>query len=477
MRKEFPEYFTPTEQEFNTLWNESYFVFDTNVLLNVYRFSAPTRESFLTVLSSVKDRIWAPHRVAEEFLRNRAEVIIKQNSIYDEISDKTSKHIEKAKTDAKECIRHPLLDKTEIDNILDLAQTKLTELIESKKSQHPNLLESDPYVTQLVSLFENRIGPAYAATDGDDKKKAALDRITKRIPPGYMDSSKEEDKQIGDVLVWLQILDFAADKKKPVILVTDDRKEDWWYQVNGKTLGPRPELVKEFRSISGKSFYMYNSERFLEYSTNYIASISPEQDKVKAAAQEVRVLREQDSEQIERRKRMRLREHAQHSLAHSGMLRNFPHHSSDPKIVVDGVEARSEGEAMIALERAMFRELEELAEQHRRRVQEYRNSRDAKSGQLEKFASREYDERRQDIEAKFHQRRRDIVTYFRNFRSATEFEDGPRTNRILREIDRVIDQELVRDRDESSSFEEMRRRIDDRLIELGLLRRRDEEDL
>ena len=42
MRKLFSEYFRPTEVETKQLWAEAVFIFDTNVLLNLYRMSRET---------------------------------------------------------------------------------------------------------------------------------------------------------------------------------------------------------------------------------------------------------------------------------------------------------------------------------------------------------------------------------------------------------------------------------------------------
>jgi len=47
------------------------------------------------------------------------------------------------------------------------------------------------------------------------------------------------------------------------VLVTDDRKEDWWWISHGKTVGPRRELVEEMRSVAGVPFYMYRPESLL----------------------------------------------------------------------------------------------------------------------------------------------------------------------------------------------------------------------
>lgn len=51
----------------------------------------------------------------------------------------------------------------------------------------------------------------------------------------------------------------------PVILVTSERKKDWWEEISGKTIGPRPELLKEAREVSGQRILIYQTERFLEH--------------------------------------------------------------------------------------------------------------------------------------------------------------------------------------------------------------------
>lgn len=52
-------------------------------------------------------------------------------------------------------------------------------------------------------------------------------------------------------------------KKKPIIFVTDDNKEDWWLKENGETKRPRPELIKEFFDETGTRILIYNPEQFL----------------------------------------------------------------------------------------------------------------------------------------------------------------------------------------------------------------------
>lgn len=69
-----------------------------------------------------------------------------------------------------------------------------------------------------------------------------------RVPPGYADlKDKEGFNVFGDLVSWKQILEYAQSRSVNLIFLTDDQKEDWWLQVRGNTLGPRPELVEEFK--------------------------------------------------------------------------------------------------------------------------------------------------------------------------------------------------------------------------------------
>ena len=68
------------------------------------------------------------------------------------------------------------------------------------------------------------------------------------------------------MIVWKEIIAFSKHNSQDIIYVTGDQKEDWWHRVAGKTLGPRVELKKEFFVETGREFYMYNMENFLEQS-------------------------------------------------------------------------------------------------------------------------------------------------------------------------------------------------------------------
>lgn len=77
MKNNFSEFYCLTDDELKKLWDECIFIFDANVLLNLYRYSQKTSQKLLDVLynEKIKERIWIPHQFAFEYQKNRLEVI------------------------------------------------------------------------------------------------------------------------------------------------------------------------------------------------------------------------------------------------------------------------------------------------------------------------------------------------------------------------------------------------------------------
>ena len=65
-------------------------------------------------------------------------------------------------------------------------------------------------------------------------------------------------------MVWKQIIAKGKETSKPVIFISDDKKEDWWLEESGRTIGPRTELREEFIRETSTEFWMYRVDRFIE---------------------------------------------------------------------------------------------------------------------------------------------------------------------------------------------------------------------
>jgi hypothetical protein len=78
MKSIFAGYYRPTDKEFDELWKTCVFIFDTSVLLDLYRSTAKTREVLFSILEKIKDRIWLPYQAGWEYQEDRLDVIAKE---------------------------------------------------------------------------------------------------------------------------------------------------------------------------------------------------------------------------------------------------------------------------------------------------------------------------------------------------------------------------------------------------------------
>lgn len=278
MRKEFIGYYPPSKSELDDIWKECVFIFDTNVLLNLYRYTKSTQDSFIKLLSLLKERIWIPHQVASEFFCNRIEVIASQSRAYDEISNIVN--ISKMCNELQKFRKHLTIDINSLEEVLKKADEQIKAILDKAKKNHPDYMEEDAILNHLLDLFDGKVGAPYDDAELKKLYDIAQKRFEKKIPPGYKDIKKEGEKKYNDYIVWSQILEYSKKDKTPIILVTDDRKEDWWYEYQGKTIGPRPELLNEIYKVSEVMLYMYKPDRFMELAQDY-TSIGEQKEAVK----------------------------------------------------------------------------------------------------------------------------------------------------------------------------------------------------
>ncbi|MGF9872889.1 PIN-like domain-containing protein [Bacillus tropicus] len=276
MKTIFPEFYKYDQDEFKDIFNDCYFVIDTNVLLNLYRYSEITADELLEILKGVSDRLWMPYQVGVEYHFNRVNVILEQQLAYDNICQKIDSQATELISKFKKGLnnRHP---KIHADTIAQKMQDSFNEIItdlKQDKEKHPNLLSEDRIRDTLNELYAGKIGDPYTQEQLEKIYEEGAERYKKKMPPGFEDEKDKKDKtkeydgivyldEFGDLVVWKQIIDKAKNDQKPIIFVTDDVKEDWWQIEKGRTIGPRVELLNEFRREVDVPFYMYKSEQFI----------------------------------------------------------------------------------------------------------------------------------------------------------------------------------------------------------------------
>lgn len=270
MKNEFIGYYSPTGEEFEYLWEEALITFDANVLLNLYRYSEATRNELFKLLSRMKPRLWLPHQAALEYHRNRLSVIAGLEDAYEKIAESITDVENKLLGTLNGYSRHPLIQVDAITSKLKRTISDIKEELSDTKKNHPQLIRDDPVRDEITKIFDGKVGPAYSEEQLREIYAEGKRRYEKQIPPGFKDDSKEDDLRYGDLVVWKQLIDKAREAKKPLIFVTDDRKDDWWEKIKGKVVRPRPELIQEIWVSSEARFYMYQTVPFMEQAAKHL---------------------------------------------------------------------------------------------------------------------------------------------------------------------------------------------------------------
>ncbi len=271
MRKLFAGYYRPTDEEFKKLWDECIFTFDANVLLDLYRFTTSTLNHLLDIMEGLAPRIWITHQAALEYHRNRLTVVNKQMEPYDlavknltECCGSLQSILEKHKRDQVKDVPAQI---RKVQSACESAQTALQEM----KNAYPDLLnENYPPRDRLARLFDGKVGKPFGDSDLESRYRLAVSRAEQQIPPGYLDKGKDGAKKYGDTILWFQLIEHAKAASKPIILVTDENKDDWWLKNRGETIGPRPELIQEMHAEAKVQFHMYDTVEFMRRAETFL---------------------------------------------------------------------------------------------------------------------------------------------------------------------------------------------------------------
>ncbi|MCQ2352476.1 MAG: PIN-like domain-containing protein [Victivallaceae bacterium] len=269
MKKTFSWHFPLSEEKIDEIWKKGLLTVDANVLLDLYRYNVATKDKLLEVLEKFKDRAWLTHQTAFEFFENKTNVIVETQRIFDQIlASDEFEELKKNINKLKETLSSTrILSKALTERSISVFEENIeatTNAIREEKEKLPDYLHNDSILEKLALFFDGKIGPEYSKEEKEAQKKIAQERFEKLIPPGFKDEKKNSDEKYGDYFFWHQVLEKSRTEKKDVILVTSERKEDWWEKIHGKIIGPRKELLEEATKIANQVILIYRTEYFLE---------------------------------------------------------------------------------------------------------------------------------------------------------------------------------------------------------------------
>ncbi|WP_431917722.1 PIN-like domain-containing protein [Micromonospora wenchangensis] len=245
---------------------------DTNLLLDLYRYSKSAREQVFTALEAVPAALFMPAQVQKEFWRNRDQVIrevLVTNSVSGirEARKKASSELASWGTRT--------MSESDAKELQDLLESTFKQVIGRVEQGGSGLklqaalrdVKDDPVLGRLAALFAGRVGRPFTSERLTELVAAGRQRYARKVPPGYMDADKpgQQEEGTGDYLVWEQLIQRASAEGKDLLFVTRDRKEDWWrLDAAREPIGPRVELINEMADRAGVGFYMTVPEDFLE---------------------------------------------------------------------------------------------------------------------------------------------------------------------------------------------------------------------
>jgi hypothetical protein len=280
MRESFSSYYRPTDEELRDLWQESRFILDGTVLVNLHRYPDAVREGMLKLLGALASRLWVPHQAALEYHQARRDLLLQRAQSFRRVRDEVDEVFEGFRT----ALESLAIERDRSVQGLERRFKNLMKTLEEFEQEALETLPGDDLQKELDALLEGRIGsPPRSRRALERLCEECKERYAQRRPPGYAEGGEGAylcrglsiEQRYAPMVLWKQILEQVQsdDAFKSVILVTDRQGEDWWVcDARGRpTATPRPELIEEVVSVDGaKRFYMYDSLGFASAAGEYL---------------------------------------------------------------------------------------------------------------------------------------------------------------------------------------------------------------
>lgn len=272
--------------EYSSIINNSKISLDTNVLLNIYRYSKETSDKTLYLLNKIKDRLIFSYYVAFEFTKNRKKVESASIEEYKKYQSKIESKYEEIINELKSISNNKLAKKDKlIESIIKNKEKVLQNFdisIDKKMEVFKSGLEEE-----ICQLFEGKIIDKYSDIEFESIKAEGIRRQKNQIPPGYKDEEKGEN---GDYYIFKQLIDYSKNNDIDIIFVTDDVKEDMFQTIRG-IKSPRPELLNEFNKETNHKLIIMTVQEFLNNKIIFDENISEKVlDEIKIISNENRYI-------------------------------------------------------------------------------------------------------------------------------------------------------------------------------------------
>ncbi|HHE4876657.1 PIN-like domain-containing protein [Morganella morganii] len=302
MREIFEGFYDITLDEETEIFksDKTIFVFDANCFLNLYRCEEKTKKDFMDVTNNIKEKLWFPFQVGLEYQRNRLTVISKSlkdlNEIKKSLSEITSGISVFCEGDKNIKNKYHELHKKLIElkeGVSDTVKVFIEENIEVRMERGDYISKSDDVRKWIDEISKGKISSSFTQAEINEINKEGEFRYRNKIGPGWKDEKEKGDSnsyfnnviykdKFGDLYLWKELLRKAnEDSVDNIVFITNDLKEDWWYRVHGKTIGPLEVLKTEIVSNGIKKFKMYSQAEFVIKCSSIFKDINVNESSIK----------------------------------------------------------------------------------------------------------------------------------------------------------------------------------------------------
>ncbi|MGH2667161.1 PIN domain-containing protein [Flavobacterium sp.] len=240
------------------------FVLDTNSLLIPFNTGKENIEEIGKIYQNLisSNKLYIPEHSLKEFAKNRS---FRISELFSTIDNQLST------LPPIKSFDYPILEGLDAYKKLKKTKEEVLKQIKEYKKDLEDLKSgiidwnwSDPVTTMYQNTFTEKIIISPAGSE-EELIKEYENRIEDDIPPGNKDKSKDNNA-IGDFLIWKSILELGKKKKKDIIFVSNDEKNDWLLKGNQKSISTKFELVDEYyRFTGGYDFMSMNFKTFLDF--------------------------------------------------------------------------------------------------------------------------------------------------------------------------------------------------------------------
>lgn len=262
---------------------------DTNVISQLYRLNDAARQDFYKWMDQCSERFHVPVWVIHEY----------SNKMYSKKTKEYLSELDKIKAQAKEFANISDFIKGYVgDSLLQgsMYQGKADELkkdvdmIKDLLAKISNTINQnlDKQQRKVYEEIEQRLSDKSMSSDIytliPNIDEAYRQRYENQIPPGYKDTTKE-DNRMGDLVIWKEILEYCKkNHTKKAILLSRDSKQDIVYAPEIQTIDnsrraseservkiAKESLVYEFKiTTGGTDFYIIDFKTFVRiFSSEY----------------------------------------------------------------------------------------------------------------------------------------------------------------------------------------------------------------